>query len=103
MVRLRITRQPSGSIDGIHLDDFIVGFVYDVGTTLGCYLLSDGAAEPVADDTPALVVPFQRVRFDVRTPRSKVVRPDSSWRAIAADRAPRTPKKKKPRATKKKN
>ena len=69
MVRLRITRQPSGSIDGIQLDDFIVGFTYDVGTMLACYLLAERLAVPVADDSPALVTPIRKqVRFDVRKP-----------------------------------
>jgi hypothetical protein len=38
MVRLRVTHALSGSIDGIRLSDVRVGFVYDVGATLGCYL-----------------------------------------------------------------
>ncbi len=67
LVRLKITRQPSGSIDGIQLDDFIVGFTYDVGTTLACYLLAERLAIPVADDSPALVTSSKtHVRFDVR-------------------------------------
>ena len=67
MVRWKITRQPSGSIDGIQLDDFIVGFTYDVGTTLACYLLAERLAVPVADDAPTLVTSIKtQVRFDVR-------------------------------------
>jgi len=76
-VRLRITRQLSGSIDGIHLDDFVVGFVYDVGTSVGSYLLAEGAAEPVAEGTsepvggnPPVAFPLgnrSRFRFDVFT------------------------------------
>jgi hypothetical protein len=48
-VRLRITRALSGSIDGIHLSQFVVGGVYEVGTSVGSFLLSVGAAEPVLD------------------------------------------------------
>jgi hypothetical protein len=48
-VRLRITRALSGSIDGIHLSHFVVGEVYDVGTSLGSFLLSVGAATPEPD------------------------------------------------------
>ena len=59
MVRLKITKQPSGSIDGIQLDDFMVGFTYDVGSLLGCYLLAEGLAIPVDDDSPALVMPLK--------------------------------------------
>lgn len=51
-MRLRITRAPAGSIDGIQLSHFTVGQVYDVGTSLGSLLLSVGAAEPVSDDEP---------------------------------------------------
>jgi hypothetical protein len=65
IVRLKITRQPSGSIDGIQLDDFIVGFTYDVGTMLACYLLAERFAEPVLDESPALVIPARtQTRFD---------------------------------------
>ena len=49
-MRLRITRALSGSIDGIHLSQFIVGEVYDVGTSVGSFLLSVGAAEPALDE-----------------------------------------------------
>ena len=48
-VRLRITRALSGSIDGIHLSHFVVGEVYEVGTSVGSFLLSVGAAEPTSD------------------------------------------------------
>ena len=41
-VRLRIIRPISGSIDGIDLNHFEVGSVYDVGTRLGSYLLAMG-------------------------------------------------------------
>jgi hypothetical protein len=49
-VRLKITKQLSGSIDGLHLGRFAVGGVYDIGTSLGNYLLAMGAAEPVGDE-----------------------------------------------------
>ena len=65
MVRLKIPRQPSGSIDGIQLDDFIVGFTDDVGPMLACYLLAERFAQPVVDESPALVIPVRtRMRFD---------------------------------------
>ena len=48
-MRLRITRALSGSIDGIHLSHFVVGEVYEVGTSVGSFLLSIGAAEPAMD------------------------------------------------------
>jgi hypothetical protein len=52
-LRLLVTQRLSGSIDGIRLDRFQPGAVYEVGSTLGAYLLAVGAAEPVEDDTPA--------------------------------------------------
>lgn len=55
-VRLLITRQLHGSIDGIQLDRFVPGYVYEVGIELACYLLADAAAEPVSDDTPAIIL-----------------------------------------------
>jgi hypothetical protein len=51
-MKVRITRPLHGSIDGIRLDGYLVGEVYEVGTTLGCYLLAISAATPAADDTP---------------------------------------------------
>ena len=72
-VRLKITRRLSGSIDGVQLDHFQVGDLYDVGTSLGSYLLALGAAEPVVDETPARIVPLDPM-------------PE---RSVAADRPPR--------------
>src|ERR1044071_10242815 len=83
-MRVRITRPLSGSIDGIQLDRFIAGFVYDVGTGLGSYLLSERWAEPVLDDTPALVVPLHAPMFH---PHQRQV--ISFPKAEAEDREPR--------------
>ena len=52
-LRILVTQRLLGSIDGIRLDRFRRGGVYEVGATIGCYLLALGAAEPVDDDTPA--------------------------------------------------
>lgn len=65
-VRLKITRRLSGSIDGLQLSRFAPGEVYDVGTSLGSYLLAVGAAEPVLDETPARIVPLQEGVDEVR-------------------------------------
>jgi hypothetical protein len=46
------------SIDGLRLDRFEPGRVYDVGTTLGILMLAERWAEPVLDETPALLVPL---------------------------------------------
>ena len=58
-MRVRITQALSGSIDGIQLSRFVTGLTYEVGTTLGNYLLAEGLAVPVDESTPALVLPIQ--------------------------------------------
>jgi hypothetical protein len=44
-MRLKITRALSGSIDGIQLSQFVVGRIYDVGDSVGSFLLAVCAAE----------------------------------------------------------
>jgi hypothetical protein len=87
-MRVRITRPLSGSIDGIQLDRFIPGFVYDVGTAIGSYLLSERWAEPVLDESPALVVPLH-----APNPRNVTSLP----KADAEDRPPRRKRARKKR------
>ena len=89
-MRVRITRPLSGSIDGIQLDRFIPGFVYDVGTAIGSYLLSERWAEPVMDESPALVVPLHAPMFH---PRNVISPP----KADAEDRPPRRKRARKKR------
>jgi hypothetical protein len=62
-LRLRITRVLSGSVDGIGLDRFAAGEVYEIATTLACYLLAIGAAEPVDDQTPVSILPTSQRLF----------------------------------------
>ncbi len=60
-MRIRILqRPPTSSIDGIRLDRFEPGFLYDVGNTLGALMLAEKWAEPVADEEPALLVPLSQ-------------------------------------------
>ncbi len=56
-MRLKIIKPMQGEIDGIALDHFQVGAVYDVGTTLGSYLLALGAAIPIIDERPVPLIP----------------------------------------------
>ena len=51
-VRLRITHAMRGDIDGIPLDSYEVGAVYEVSTELGSYLLAARTAEPADGETP---------------------------------------------------
>src|SRR5262249_34893284 len=94
-MRLRITRQLRDSIDGIQFSAFRPGYVYEVGTTTGNYLLASGAAEPVEDDEPYLILPPEKHLFyPTPTPRLEHRRvperpPVAIAPAIAADRPPR--------------
>jgi hypothetical protein len=61
LLRIRILQKPpTSSIDGIRLDRFEPGFLYEVGNTLGALLLAEKWAEPLADDEPALLVPLSQ-------------------------------------------
>jgi len=90
-MRVRITKALMGSIDGIQLSRLSKGQVYDVYTSLACYLLSEEVAEPALDDEPTAVLPLEKKLFQhpVETRRGLVVP-----RALAADR---NRKKKKPK------
>jgi len=48
-MRVRIIGTPTGEVDGIRLERMTKGEVYQVGTSLGCYLLATGLAEPVTE------------------------------------------------------
>ena len=93
-MRLLITRQLQESIDGIPLSAFRPGYVYQVGPTIGNYLLAVGAAKPAADDDPYIVLSPEKQLFlpsPSRAPRSSSKsKPSHDYeRAIAADWAPR--------------
>jgi hypothetical protein len=57
-VRVRIVKQPSGSVDGVDLSKFSQGNVYDMSTSLATLMLVSEWAESVTDEQPALVVPL---------------------------------------------
>lgn len=46
-MRLRICRRLQGSIDGVALDHFQLGLIYEIGTQVASVLLAEGWAEPV--------------------------------------------------------
>jgi len=56
-MRIRIVRRPHGEVDGVDLNRFEPGGLYDVNASIATYLMVGGHAEPVADTTPARVVP----------------------------------------------
>ena len=81
-MRVRITKALAGSIDGIQLSRLSTGRVYDVNTSLACYLLSEEMAEPAPSDEIASAAPAE-----TRTKGSFVPR------SIAADRSRKNRKK----------
>lgn len=80
-MRLRITREMSGNLDGVRLDSLKMGEVYDMGISLANYLMSCGFALPVVDERPARIVPLDQDAHD--TVRSAT----SADRSVMADRA----------------
>lgn len=59
-MRVRITKTLTGSIDGIQLSRLAKGQVYDVYTSLACYLLSEQMAEPAPQDGPSAALPIDQ-------------------------------------------
>ena len=90
-VRIRITQSVVGRIDGIRLEQFETGRVYNVTPTLACYLISVGSATLVELEPgtpPAL--PDQGIdRLDQSRGETPV-----DARAEAAERAP-TPRRRR--------
>jgi CheY-like chemotaxis protein len=78
-VRVRITQQLTGSVDGIDLTRFLEGLTYEVGTTLGNYLLAQRWAEPVSEESPSAVLPFNRT---ILRPSILIVEDDEDMRQI---------------------
>ena len=74
-MRIRITRQPQGEVDGISLAELEVGLIYELSPSVATYLISLGNAEPILDAAP---IPPQFER------RVSVL--SEKWRAVAADR-----------------
>jgi CheY-like chemotaxis protein len=57
-MRLRILAQPTGTIDGVALDQFHIGCIYELGTQVACVFLAERWAELVGyEETPAVVRP----------------------------------------------
>jgi hypothetical protein len=71
-MRIRIIQKPTEScIDGLRLDKFVPGHLYEVGNMLGTLFLSEGWAEPVDDPEPALVIPLREFETDATEPVPK--------------------------------
>ena len=78
-MRVRITQTLKGEVDGIDLTRFLEGLTYDVGTTLGNYLLAQGWAQPTGSDEPAATLPFTRT---IHRPSVLIVEDDEDMRTI---------------------
>jgi hypothetical protein len=62
-MRIKVLQRPTlVAVDGLQLDRFEPGYLYDVGTALGCLFLCEGWAEPVATEEPALLVPLSETK-----------------------------------------
>jgi hypothetical protein len=67
-MRIRITRKPTGTVDDVALDKFHVDVTYEVGPTVGNYLISAGFAVPTDEialpprlpEHPRRTTPVQR-------------------------------------------
>jgi hypothetical protein len=95
-VRVRITERLRGQVDGIRLDHFEPTYVYEVGVLIGCYLLAIGAAEPVDDEGPAVVLPIKQQLFGPPPPRFESRRTISSPILVTqAAEKPRRPRKRR--------
>lgn len=62
-MRIRMTRAVRGDVDGILLTNFQVGLTYDVSPSLATYLIMTGSAEPIIDDTSAVMIPINKRRM----------------------------------------
>ena len=52
-MRIRITSQHPGEVDGVPLSALQVGVIYEVSAPIGTYLISMGCAEPVMNQAEA--------------------------------------------------
>ena len=81
LMRVRITKPLTGSIDGIQLSRLSQGQVYDVYTSLACYLLSEKMAEPAPEREPTAILPIENEKPEpADAPRRSTL-----LRAIVAD------------------
>lgn len=82
LMRVRITKTLTGSIDGIQLSRLSKGQVYDVYTSIACYLLSEKMAEPAPEHEPTAAQ-------NHKPEPASSLKPFSLLQAIAADRPQR--------------
>jgi len=107
-MRIRLLQRPSrASVDGLSLEAFEPGQLYDVGTTLGMLFLAEGWAEPVVTKEPALLSPLRQAKplaAAPAEPKPRNLNREKRLRyvdrlAVAADRKLRR-RRRKPKARK---
>ena len=79
-MRVRILKQPTGTVDGIELWRLVEGRVYDVPASLATLLVVSQWAESIVEEWPALVVPLDHPVVELL---------DRRERETADDRPPR--------------
>lgn len=88
-MRISVIHKPTiAVVDGVRLDVFQPGVLYEMGTTLGSVFLAEGWGVPVESDEPAIVIPLHGVRVDPSSPPNLVreFNPSDLPAALAADR-----------------
>jgi hypothetical protein len=61
LIRIRIVQKPTATcVDGIQLDRFKPGRIYEVGSLIGALLLAEGWAEPITFEEPPPIVASSR-------------------------------------------
>jgi CheY-like chemotaxis protein len=82
-MRLRICRRLQGSIDGVVIDQFQIGLIYEIGTQIASVLLAEGWAEPVGAVDSILSTP--RPPPNRAKAKVLVVDDDSDLRELVAE------------------
>jgi len=83
-MRIRIKQRPTvTSVDGLELDRFEPGQLYEVGTTLGILMLAEGWAEPAIAELAVLPVQFGDTSPAAALAESAIQPPSNLIREIA--------------------
>jgi hypothetical protein len=97
---LKVTTPMRGNVDGISLDQFEVGRVYEVCTELACYLLAMGSAVPADGEVPESArLPAEKRMFGPRAIGWSSFRPGLAARRPSSEtpRLPAAPRKRSKR------
>jgi hypothetical protein len=62
-MRVRMTRNCKGEVDGIELKMFKKGCTYDLPTSIATYLVTTASADAVASNSPASTSSLSEVRI----------------------------------------